>query len=275
MLVQHAARSLAAIAAATVCTAAAANGPKPIQDNSFLLEEAYNQEPGVIQHISLFTRDRDTGNWVYTFTEEWPAYGQAHQASATVQGMRAGSAGETATGFGDVLLNYRWQAVGSGDAPVAVAPRASVVIPSGDWRRGFGLGGAGLQVNLPISAMLGERFVGHFNLGGTWVPSARTLAGDGPSFGVNLGQGVIWLAHPNVNLMLEAAYSTTEIDVPSGTSRSESFFVSPGVRGALNLPFGLQVVGGLAVPVGLGPSAGSLGVLGYLSFEHAVTNDPW
>ena len=24
----------------------------PIQDNSFLLEEAYNQDPGVVQHIS-------------------------------------------------------------------------------------------------------------------------------------------------------------------------------------------------------------------------------
>jgi hypothetical protein len=29
--------------------------PGPIQDNSFLAEEAYNQEPGVVQHIQTFT----------------------------------------------------------------------------------------------------------------------------------------------------------------------------------------------------------------------------
>ena len=28
----------------------------PIQDNSFLVEEAYNQEDGVVQHISFFER---------------------------------------------------------------------------------------------------------------------------------------------------------------------------------------------------------------------------
>ena len=28
----------------------------PIADNSFLIEEAYNQDPGVVQHISTFSR---------------------------------------------------------------------------------------------------------------------------------------------------------------------------------------------------------------------------
>jgi hypothetical protein len=91
---------------------------------------------------------------------------------------------------------------------------------------------------------------------------------------MNLGQSIIWLAHPNVNLMLEAAYTTTEVDTSTGTSRSESFFVSPGMRGSIELG-GVQVVGGVALPVGFGPSSGSLGVLGYLSFEHAVTQNPW
>ena len=31
--------------------------PPGIQDNSFLIEEAYNQDPGVVQHISGFQRD--------------------------------------------------------------------------------------------------------------------------------------------------------------------------------------------------------------------------
>lgn len=274
MLAPRAAHALVALAVATASPVALAQGAKPIQDNSFLVEEAYNQEPGVIQHVSLFLRDRDTGNWLYSFTEEWPAHGQAHQASVTLQGQRTGVGAERATGFGDVLLNYRYQAVGSGDAPVAVAPRASLVIPSGDWRRGLGVGGAGLQVNLPVSATLGERFVGHFNLGGTWVPWSRSVDGDGPLLGINLGQGLVWLVHPKVNLMLEAAYAASELDTPAGTSRSESLLVGPGVRGALDVG-GLQIVGGVALPIGFGPSSGSLAVLGYLSFEHAITRNPW
>lgn len=51
--------------------------------------------------------------------------------------------------------------------------------------------------------------------------------------------------------------------------------MSPGIRGALDLPFGVQAVGGVAFPLGFGPSSGTRAVVGYLSFEHAVTKDPW
>jgi len=33
-----------------------AAAPAAIEDNSFLIEEAYNQEAGVVQHISTFAR---------------------------------------------------------------------------------------------------------------------------------------------------------------------------------------------------------------------------
>lgn len=49
-----------------------------------MLEEAYDQEPGVAQHISAFSRSAETGSWVYSFTEEWPIRGQAHQWSVTL-----------------------------------------------------------------------------------------------------------------------------------------------------------------------------------------------
>src|SRR5260221_10479412 len=43
-----------------------------IQDNSFLVEEAYNQEFGVVQHIQTFQRVWSTHSWGYTFTQECP-----------------------------------------------------------------------------------------------------------------------------------------------------------------------------------------------------------
>ncbi len=46
---------------------AQADEPAPIADNSFLIEEAYNQETGVVQHVGTFVRSR-TGDFEFTFT---------------------------------------------------------------------------------------------------------------------------------------------------------------------------------------------------------------
>lgn len=54
---------------------------KKIQDNSFLLEEAYNQEAGVVQHIQSFMYLKKSKDWIYTFTQEWPVPKETHQLS--------------------------------------------------------------------------------------------------------------------------------------------------------------------------------------------------
>src|SRR5690348_18415661 len=56
-----------------------AAAPRGIQDNSFLIEEAYNQDRGVVQHISTFQRSGDA--WTYSFTQEWPVGGIRNQLS--------------------------------------------------------------------------------------------------------------------------------------------------------------------------------------------------
>ena len=62
-----------------------------IQDNSFLVEEAYNQNFGVVQHISSFTRSFESKDWNYTFTQEWPVPGERHQLSYTLVALHAGA----------------------------------------------------------------------------------------------------------------------------------------------------------------------------------------
>jgi hypothetical protein len=252
-----------------VCLApfAARGGDGPIQDNSFLIEEAYNQEAGVIQHISAFSRSTRTGAWTYSFTEEWPVLGQTHQASVTFSYAGLGRSGPD--GVGDLALNYRWQAVGSGEAPVALAPRLTLIVPTGDASRGLGAGGAGVQVNAPLSVVLSPSFVAHTNVGGTYVPDARAASGgSGAMTTVAVGQSFVWLAHERLNLLVEALYSTTEIAARAGVERTESLTVNPGVRAAFDLAGGLQIVPGIAFPVGVGPSRGEKGVFLYLSFEH-------
>jgi hypothetical protein len=115
----------------------------PIQDNSFLVEEAYNQEHGIVQHISTFTRMWNCEDWTYSFTQEWPFRGIRNQLSYTVPVLHRGGAG---TGLGDIALNYRYQLLG-GEGALHAAPRLTVLLPTGSERRGRGAGALGLQTN--------------------------------------------------------------------------------------------------------------------------------
>src|SRR5207249_2279859 len=56
---------------------------KGIQDNSFFIEEAYNQQPGVVQHIFNVPIDFTNGSREIapSFTQEWPVFSQTHQFS--------------------------------------------------------------------------------------------------------------------------------------------------------------------------------------------------
>jgi len=78
-----------------------------IADNSFLIEEAYNQERGVVQHISAWQRALRSTAWAFTFTQEWPLVTQTHQLSYTIPLQR--TARPSTTGLGDAALNYRYQ----------------------------------------------------------------------------------------------------------------------------------------------------------------------
>ena len=74
-------------------------------DNSFLVEEAYNQEPGVVQHImtAFYGIDRlpgpDDKTLNLAFTQEWPIVSQTHQFSYTVPYNFARSGGQSSDGI--------------------------------------------------------------------------------------------------------------------------------------------------------------------------------
>ena len=242
-----------------------------IQDNSFLMEEAYNQEEGIVQHISSFQRSRG-GDWVASFTQEWPLLRQAHQLSYTVYYARVDSDTAPHTGLGDLSLNYRYQLAGSGDSKFACAPRLSVLFPTGDQRKDLGAGGVGFQVNVAMSTVLSEKLIMHTNVGGTWNPRAKDAQGDAAStLGWNLGQSFIWLARNDLNFLVEAIWNQAQAVVGGGqVSASHALTVSPGFRWAWNRPGGLQIVPGIAVPIAVGADRTAASVFVYLSFEHPM-----
>jgi len=144
---------------------------KGIQDNSFFVEEAYNQEPGVVQHIlnvPLFFADGGKES-TPTFTQEWPVLSQTHQFSYTLPHTFA----EKESGLEDIRLNYRLQALMENEWDPAFAPRFSLVIPTGDADKGFGHGQLGYEVNLPFSKIVSNRWSVHFNAGGSVFPDVN------------------------------------------------------------------------------------------------------
>lgn len=263
---------------ATVCTAliflsqskmlrANAEEAAPIADNSFLIEEAYNQEPGVVQHINTWQWNHEDKSWDYSFTQEWPVFSMDHQLSYTIPVSHTEEPEHS--GFGDIGINYRYQLVST--ETTAFAPRATILLPSGDEDRGFGAGAVGYQANLPLSFVHGCNFVSHWNLGITVNPDEHDGDGNSAStLGYNYGASLVYLATPTFNLLVEAVgNSFEEVGAGNSTTRDETFVVNPGARFAINLPSGLQIVPGLSFPIGVGPSAGEFSVFTYLSFEHS------
>lgn len=254
-------------AAAAADTAGAAERSAPLADNSFLIEEAYNQEYGVVQSITTFTRDRATGDWVGTFTQEWPVPDERHQLGYTLQLARQGGPDDPHSGLGDLLLNYRFRLLGGDDAALAASPRLSLVLPTGDAHGGLGAGGLGLQVNLPASVELAPRLVLHLNAGGTWVPRGEDALGRHQTTLVGAaGAGLVVRLLPRLDALLEALYTRTALSGDGGSSTADDLVLSPGARVGLDFPGDLQIVLGFAVPMGV-LEGGSTSVLGYLSVE--------
>jgi hypothetical protein len=236
-----------------------------IQDNSFLIEEGYNQERGVVQHIGIFER-ASGGDWEFAFTQEWPLGGIRHQLSYTIPVQR----GTTGTGLGDVALNYRYQLVGNPEAMTVVAPRFTVLLPTGNDEVERGSGGVGFQANIPVSYVVSPGLVTHWNAGVTVTPSARNPVGQSATTtDYNLGVSAVWLVRPSFNLLVESLWLSTRAVVGNGqTARENMGYLSPGMRMAFDLAGDLQIVPGLAYTFALGPGSNEDAVFLYLSFEH-------
>lgn len=260
ILVRALALLLAAVAAASPAAAQEPAGRTPgapvpfqITDNSFLVEEAFNQEAGVFQNI--FSAARIGGAWAGTFTQEWPVPSQTHQLSYTL----AVQQGDPRNGFGDTLINYRYQVSLDTPGSVAFSPRLSAILPTGSAASGRGNGSGGLQVNLPISKQLGDWSV-HGNAGLTWLPRGVDLVSP---FAAG---SAIYRLLPMLNLMLESVVSFEASAADGRARRTASITLSPGFRGGWNMG-DRQVVVGLAAPITRTAGSSDPGVFLYFSYE--------
>jgi hypothetical protein len=248
-----------------------------IEDNSFLIEEAYNQEPGVIQHIftAAYTKSGRTHGWGFNFTQEWPVFSQDHQFSYTIPSFHEVDDGSRVSGVGDILLNYRYQLLYEGDSKPAVAPRFSLILPTGNRKKGTGNNVVGYQLNLPVSKKITDTLALHGNAGATFSPHVKApvdINGNSAKKSLtsaNIGGSAIYALFPRFHLMLEWVGNFDQSFSDSG-KRERAFLstISPGFRTAIVNKDKLQIVTGAAMPIGLNRKTDNLGAFLYLSIEH-------
>ncbi len=242
-----------------------------VEDNSFFIEEAYNQEESVVQHIFNANYFSKPGKDLsLSFTQEWPLFSKQHQISYSIPYSSLNS--NLVKGFGDVLINYRYQLLDRSDF-AAIAPRFSIILPTGNYDKGLGNNVVGFQFNFPLSKRLANDFITHFNAGLTYSPGVKGSDINGNDItrdllAYNIGGSLIWLVAANFNFFLEYLINyNSDIDAYGDIVNTTETIINPGIRFSINLEK-LQIVPGLAIPISSTTDLTKAGVFFYLSFEH-------
>ena len=219
----------------------AADEPSPIEDHNFFAESGWNRSGGAMTWTNVYLR----GALSYELAQEWAGSSTRHQLSYTIPFYSENGR----AGLGDTALNYRYQLLGGYGSRIAVAPRFSVLLPTRS--DAFGGSSSGLQVNVPISALLGDRLTSHSNIGATWFRERDVRE-------LNLAQSLSLAVTDRLTIALDAAYTRCQ-------ENQHLFVVRPGVQFAFEGPRGLSVAPGIALPIGDGG-----GVLLYVAVEHPL-----
>lgn len=254
------------------------HGQPNIEDNSMLIEEAFNQETAIIQHISNFVVDK--GDLVYSFTQEIPLPNERNQLSITFlyNRFKAQPLGQTTNGgFGDLLINFRPMLMSKADWALLI-PRFTLIAPTGNAKGGFGSGAWGAQFNLAMTKRLNSRITSHWNVGFTQLfkedyfsPNNNgepELLKEANHTSYNAGASIIYILSDSFNFMCEYISGLNRgFDETGNSIVTHDATINPGFRVAFNSGK-TQIVPGLGVPTNFSDGKHvSTGLFLYLSIE--------
>lgn len=238
-----------------------------IEDNSFLLEEAFNQEWGVYQFIQKYQYMNKSKTYDYAFENEIPIADKVHQFSYEIPMAKTDKDANGAVG--DMSLNYRWQPLNKDG--MLVAERFGLILPTGKVDEGTGSGVYGFEFMQAATISIGERWMNHWNFGFDVLPNAKTDGIDKrrTTTGFTAGSSLIYLLRDDFNLMFEALLQTGQSVNPDGSKSSESSVtLNPGFRWAWDFEWkDTQIVPGVSFPTQITNDRTDQGVLLYLSIE--------
>ena len=139
---------------------------RAVRDHRQLVPGRGSVQPGgghLSEHLRHGARRAATG--ALSFTQEWPVVSQTHQLSYTLPRSTTG----VDRGFGDTLINYRYQALIEGPGRPAFSPRASLILPTGDATSSGHRDRRACRSTCRSASRRGDSYW-HWNAGFTWLP---------------------------------------------------------------------------------------------------------
>jgi hypothetical protein len=262
---------------------AGAAEPRPIDgfdDNSFLVEEAYNQDRGEVQHTlnAVYSNDFKRRGWSFNFEQEWWLFSEDHQVAFSIPFFHLREEGERQRGVGDIEIEYRYQLTKEGPNIPAVAPGFSLILPTGNRDKGTGNGVVGYEWNIAASKKVASRLALHTNLGLTYLPKVRARLDDDQRLSpkrslvsYDVGASAVFALSSDIHMLLEwVGEFEEEINDKGKKERDFKAVISPGIRTAVINKDDLQTVLGVGIPIGVNGPADNYGVFLYFSIEHKL-----
>lgn len=238
-----------------------------IDDNSFLLDEGYSQEAGTVQHILYnITYLSNPKDIYFNLSQEW-GISKRHQAGFTLPVTVYQSSGD---GIGDLYLDYRFQLL---EKWVAIAPRFSLIVPTGSPEKNLGYGTVGLQMNWAISKFWNKHLATHWNVGGTFLPYAKEYLSNGESerkflANFNAGTSVAWMVNHRLNMVLEfVGYAGSEINNTRSINVFGQYILNPGMSTSFDIG-SVEIVPGISAPLTWTRDNFQAGIFFYLSVQN-------
>ena len=216
--------------------------PFQITDNSFLVEEAFNQEPRIFQNIFGFT---PPGRRLAADVHAGVA-GAGHAPPALLHPRRGSRAGRTTASATSPELPLPGARGRAGTSGVLAARQRRSCRRAITWPAAVD---GGLQINLPFSKQRGDFYL---SLERRASPGCRAASGDDllsrRSSPAARSTALRPMLQPDARV---GRWASTRIDTPRGDDERTrgSSTLSPGVRGGWNLADDTQLILGAAVPI--------------------------
>ena len=239
-----------------------------VVDNSFLLEEAYQQPSGTYQFIQTYqTAFKKGSGYDYGFALEAPITDLVHQFSFS--GTRSRSEDVSHGSMSDITINYRYQPYNR-DGKL-VTERFGLILPTGRVDQGSGRGVLGFEFMQAATIIFSERWANHWNLGVSLFPRAKFSDTQKRTTLTEVKAGTSWVyfLQDDINLMMELFLETEQTLNEDNEQETEmSVTLSPGIRFGKSYDWKeMEVVPGFGFPVQFAESNTDVGMILYLSFE--------
>lgn len=239
-----------------------------MDDNSFLMDQGLVQDRGTVEHIFYaITYPSPPRDAYFNFIQEW-GIAERHDLGFTLPITIFEKSGD---GLGDVFLDYRYQVVKG--KRLNIAPRFSLILPTGNTNKNLGYDTVGFQNNWAMSVYWNRHFATHWNMGTTLLPQAKDILSNGSSerkfmANFNFGASAAWMLNHRLNLALEFLTNLgSEINNNRNINLFGQYILNPGVSTCIDIK-SVSLIPGISAPLTWTRDNFEPGIYVYFSIQH-------